>query len=122
MKYRNFGSTGLQISEIVFGAGAQGGLVFRGEKETRLEAVRRALNCGINWVDTAAQYGDGQSEENLGWILKELGANPYFSTKVRISPEHVGDISEQWSDRSKPVCSGFSGKASTCFFCIPPSP
>ena len=92
MKYREFGSTGLKISEIVFGAGAVGGLVFRPERSTRLEAVRRALELGINWIDTAPSYGDGQSEENLGWILKELDAGPYVSTKVRIGPEHVGDI------------------------------
>jgi len=92
MKYRNFGSTGVQISEIVFGAGAQGGIVFQGERETRLEAVRRALEYGINWIDTAAQYGNGQSEENLGWVLKELGASPHLSTKVRIGPGQVDDI------------------------------
>ena len=92
MKYRNFGSTGLEISEIVFGAGAVGGLAFRPDRETRLVAVRRALDYGINWIDTAPSYGDGQSEENLGWILKELGATPYLSTKVRIGPEHVDDI------------------------------
>jgi L-glyceraldehyde 3-phosphate reductase len=92
MKYRNFGNTGLQISEIVFGAGAQGGIVFRPDRQTRLEAVRRALDQGINWIDTAAQYGDGESEENLGWILKELGADPYLSTKVRIGLDHVDDI------------------------------
>ena len=92
MKYRNFGSTGVQISEIVFGAGAQGGIVFQGGRETRLEAVRRALDYGINWIDTAAQYGEGQSEENLGWILKELGASPHLSTKVRIGPGQVDDI------------------------------
>lgn len=92
MKYRAFGSTGLQISEIVFGAGAVGGVVFKTERETRLEAVRRALNYGINWIDTAPSYGNGQSEENLGWILKELGAEPYLSTKVRIGPEHLQDI------------------------------
>lgn len=92
MKYRPLGSTGIQISEIVFGAGAVGGIVFRPDPETRLEAVRRALGYGINWIDTAPSYGDGQSEENLGWILQELGASPYLSTKVRIGPEHVGDI------------------------------
>ncbi len=91
MKYREFGDTGLQISEIAFGAGARGGVVFRPDRPTRLEAVRRALGYGINWIDTAAQYGDGQSEENLGWILKELNANPNISTKMRIGPEHVGD-------------------------------
>ena len=92
MKYRDLGSTGLKISEIVFGAGAVGGLVFRSERDTRLEAVRKALDYGINWIDTAPSYGDGQSEENLGWILKEVDANPYLSTKVRIGPEHAGDI------------------------------
>ena len=92
MKYRDFGSTGLKISVIVFGAGAVGGLVFRPERSTRLEAVRRALDLGINWIDTAPSYGDGQSEENLGWILNELDADPYLSTKVRVGPEHVGDI------------------------------
>ena len=92
MKYRDFGNSGIKISEIVFGAGAQGGIVFRPDRQTRLEAVRRALDYGINWIDTAAQYGNGQSEENLGWILKELGATPYLSTKVRIELEHVGDI------------------------------
>lgn len=92
MKYRDFGNSGLKISEIVFGAGAQGGIVFRPDRATRLEAVRRALDYGINWIDTAAQYGNGQSEENLGWILKELGASPRLSTKVRIELDHVDDI------------------------------
>lgn len=92
MKYRQFGSTGIEISEIVFGAGAVGGVVFQTDHDTRIEAVRRGLDYGINWIDTAASYGDGQSEENLGWILKELGADPYISTKVRIGPEHLGDI------------------------------
>jgi L-galactose dehydrogenase/L-glyceraldehyde 3-phosphate reductase len=92
MRYRDLGSTGLKISEIVFGAGAQGGIVFRGDRETRLEAVNRALYHGINWIDTAAQYGDGQSEENLGWILRELDAHPHISTKVRIELSHADDI------------------------------
>lgn len=92
MKYRDFGNTGLKISEIVFGAGAQGGIVFRPDRQTRLEAVRRAMEHGINWIDTASQYGSGQSEENLGWILKELKAAPYLSTKVRIEQSHVDDI------------------------------
>ncbi|MFQ6030179.1 MAG: aldo/keto reductase [Dehalococcoidia bacterium] len=92
MQYRDLGATGLKISEIVFGAGAQGGIVFRGDRQNRLEAVKRALDLGINWIDTAAQYGDGESEENLGWILKELDAHPYVSTKARIELSHVDDI------------------------------
>jgi aryl-alcohol dehydrogenase-like predicted oxidoreductase len=89
---RPLGNTGLHISAIVFGAGAVGGAVFRGEREQRLETVRRALDAGINWIDTAPGYGDGQSEENLGWILPELGATPHVSTKVRLRPEDLGDI------------------------------
>ncbi|RMF86273.1 MAG: aldo/keto reductase [Nitrospinota bacterium] len=92
MQYRVLGSTGLQISEIVFGAGAVGGVVFQSERETRIEAVRRALKAGINWIDTAPSYGAGRSEENLGWILKTLQATPYLSTKVHIKPEHLSDI------------------------------
>ena len=92
MKYRRLGSTGLEISEIVFGAGAVGGAVFRGERHARLEVVRKALEHGINWLDTAASYGDGQSEENLGWILRQLGAKPHLSTKVSIREDHLNDI------------------------------
>ena len=92
MKYRHLGSTGLEISEIVFGAGAVGGAVFRGERQSRLEIVRKALDHGINWIDTAASYGDGQSEENLGWILRQLDAEPYLSTKVSIREDHLNDI------------------------------
>ncbi len=76
VKLRPLGSTGLEISEIVFGAGATGGAVFRGDPAGRTEVVRRALDAGINWIDTASSYGDGQSEENLGRILAELGARP----------------------------------------------
>ena len=92
MKYRELRSTGLQVSEIVFGAGAVGGVVFRPDRQTRLAAVRRALEHGINWIDTAAGYGDGASEENLGWILKELDSSPYISTKVGIRTDHLADI------------------------------
>jgi L-galactose dehydrogenase/L-glyceraldehyde 3-phosphate reductase len=92
MKFRDLGNSGIKISEIVFGAGAQGGIVFRPDRQTRLEAVRRALDHGINWIDTAAQYGNGESEENLGWILKELGVSPFLSTKVSIELQHVDDI------------------------------
>lgn len=92
MKVRPLGNTGLEISELVFGAGAVGGVVFKPERSTRIEAVRRALAGGVNWIDTAPSYGNGKSEENLGWILEELAASPYLSTKVRIDPEHSGDI------------------------------
>ena len=92
MKYRELGKTGVRISEIVYGAGAVGGLLIREPADVRLEAVRRALEYGINWFDTAPGYGDGQSERTLGTALKELGASPHLSTKVGIRPEHLDDI------------------------------
>ena len=72
MKYRPYGNTGLEISEIVFGAGAVGGIIIDADDETRRRAIRTAVDAGINWIDTAASYGQGRSEEALGWLLKEL--------------------------------------------------
>ena len=93
MKYRALGATGLEVSEIVFGGGAVGGLLIRSDPETRVAAVRRALDLGINWFDTAPSYGDGQSEENLGAALQELKASPHVSTKVSLRPDHMSDVS-----------------------------
>jgi L-galactose dehydrogenase/L-glyceraldehyde 3-phosphate reductase len=56
--------------------------------------VRRALDLGINWFDTAAGYGDGKSEESLGAAFAHLGLPPgvHIATKVRFLPEHLADI------------------------------
>lgn len=96
MKYRPYGNTGLEISEIVFGAGAVGGILIDADDETRRTAIRRAIDAGINWIDTAASYGQGRSEEALGWLLKELSDDeqPYLSTKFNVDPEQ-GDIPGQ---------------------------
>ncbi len=92
MHYRKLGNTGMEVSEIAFGGGNNGGILFRPPPAVRLEAVRHALELGINWFDSAPAYGDGQSEENLGWALKELGANPHVSTKVSIPASEMGDL------------------------------
>ena len=94
MYHRPLGQTGLQIPAIVFGAGAVGGAVFNGPMGARTAIVRKALDRGIDWFDTASSYGDGQSEENLGRILRELDATPSISTKVRLGDEDLGDIPE----------------------------
>jgi L-glyceraldehyde 3-phosphate reductase len=60
--------------------------------EDQVKAVRHALDCGINFFDTAFAYGSGKSEENLGRILNELGANPVISTKIRLEAEAIEDI------------------------------
>ena len=92
MKYRDFGTTGIKISELVFGGGAVGGLLINGDDDTRREAVRIAVDAGINWFDTAPSYGDGKSEEALGWLLDAVSEEPYVSTKVRIDTRDLTDI------------------------------
>lgn len=95
MKYRDFGSTGLHVSGIVFGCGAVGGILINADDDTRRAAVRRALDAGINWFDTAASYGQGRSEEALGWLLKEVPEDPYVSTKFSIDTRDLSDIAGQ---------------------------
>jgi L-galactose dehydrogenase/L-glyceraldehyde 3-phosphate reductase len=95
MKYREFGRTGLEVSELVFGGGAVGGLLVNADDDTKLEALRRALAGGINWIDTAPRYGQGRSETALGWLLGEVEETPYLSTKVRIDIGDLSDLSGQ---------------------------
>jgi aryl-alcohol dehydrogenase-like predicted oxidoreductase len=99
MKYRTFGRTGIQVSEVIFGGGAVGGIVIHKDDATKREAIRRAIAGGINWIDTAAQYGNGKSEEALGWLLPECGAKPYLSTKFNLDVEKLGDIPAQIEER-----------------------
>ncbi len=86
MQYRSLGKTGLKISEIGFGCGNNAVLMVRASYEEQVSAVRRALDLGINYFDTAFAYGMGKSEENLGKILSDLGASPVVSTKIRLEP------------------------------------
>ncbi len=95
MKTRNFGNTGLRVSELVFGGGYVGGILVHADDETKLAAVRRALQAGINWIDTAPAYGQGKSEEALGWILKEVDQTPTLSTKVKLDTGDLSDIPGQ---------------------------
>jgi L-galactose dehydrogenase/L-glyceraldehyde 3-phosphate reductase len=95
MRYRAFGRSGLQVSELVFGGGFVGGILIHADDDTKLEALRRGLDGGMNWIDTAPSYGDGQSEEALGWLLKEVDARPYLSTKVRLDLDRLDDLPGQ---------------------------
>jgi aryl-alcohol dehydrogenase-like predicted oxidoreductase len=85
MKYRILGRTGLKVSELGFGCGSIGGLMVRGEHETQVRVVARAIELGINYFDTARIYGNGKSETHLGLVLKELGADVLVGTKVQLT-------------------------------------
>ncbi|HTI52422.1 MAG TPA: aldo/keto reductase [Planctomycetaceae bacterium] len=97
MQYRWLGTTGIQISAVSFGAGPVPALLTRSNAAADQRAtVRRAIEAGINWFDTAATYGDGRSELALGQAFAELGGpDVHIATKVRLSPEGLGDIRDQ---------------------------
>lgn len=99
MKQRTFGRSGIQVSEVVFGGGSVGGILIQKDDTTKREAIRRAMAGGINWVDTAQQYGDGRSEEALGWLLPESGTKPRLSTKFNLDVGNLADIPRQIEER-----------------------
>jgi len=84
MQKRRLGRTGLEISVLGFGAGAVGGLMTRGAPADQEHAIARAVELGINYIDTAALYGDGESERNLGRVLKALKPDVVLGTKFRL--------------------------------------
>jgi len=95
---RRFGRTGLEVSLLGFGCGAVGGLMIRGAAADQERAVARALELGINYFDTAQMYGNGQSEINLGKVLKALKPDCYVGTKVRLPPTERGQIGQAIAD------------------------
>jgi aryl-alcohol dehydrogenase-like predicted oxidoreductase len=86
MEKRRLGWTDLELTVIGFGTWAHGGGNWQyswGPQDDResIAAIHRALDLGINWIDTAAVYGLGYAEEVLGRALKERGARPIVATK-----------------------------------------
>src|SRR5215475_2490219 len=94
MEMRRLGRTGLKVSVLGYGAGAVGGLFTKGAAGDQERAVARAIEAGINYFDTAALYGNGESEKNLGRVLKALKADVVVGTKVRLKAEHRGNVAK----------------------------
>jgi aryl-alcohol dehydrogenase-like predicted oxidoreductase len=82
MKYRKFGKNGPEVSEIGFGAWAIGGSWGKQSDKDSLEALDTALDQGVNFIDTAAGYGDGKSERIIGGFLKQRSERVYVCTKT----------------------------------------
>lgn len=95
MERRVFGRTGIRLSLLGFGCGAVGGLMIRGDPLDQERAIARAIDAGVNYFDTAVQYGNGESEKNLGRVLQKLKpADVVVGTKVRLPPGDVGNITD----------------------------
>jgi aryl-alcohol dehydrogenase-like predicted oxidoreductase len=98
MKKERLGNSDLQITTIGFGAWAIGGIGYEyawGAQDDKdsIEGIHRALDLGINWIDTAAAYGIGYSEEVVARALKDWsGPRPYIFTKCGLRWDQEGKI------------------------------
>jgi len=94
MQYSPLGKIGISVSRLSFGAGPISTLMVGNDGDRQRAVVDHAIAQGINWFDTAATYGQGASEANLGRVLEELGAatHVHVATKIRLMPEDMGDI------------------------------
>ena len=71
MHYRALGRTGWKVSEISFGAWAIGGSWGQVSDEESMAALHKAIDCGVNFIDTADVYGGGRSERLIARLKKE---------------------------------------------------
>lgn len=97
MKTRQFGNTDMHITPIGFGTWALGGGGWAfgwgpQDDEQSIAAIHRALDLGINWIDTAAVYGLGHSEEIVARALKDRSERPYVFTKCSRVWDENGEI------------------------------
>jgi aryl-alcohol dehydrogenase-like predicted oxidoreductase len=89
LRTASLGTTGLEITRIGFGAWAVGGGGWEfgwgpQEDEQSIGAIHRALELGVNWIDTAAAYGFGRSESVVGTALSGMAERPYVFTKCSL--------------------------------------
>jgi len=92
MKYRQLGRTGYNVSEISFGAWAIGGAWGEVDDRESLDALNRAIDLGVNFIDTADVYGDGRSERLIAKLRKDRRESIIVATKAgrRLNP-HTAD-------------------------------
>jgi aryl-alcohol dehydrogenase-like predicted oxidoreductase len=82
MNYRDLGRTGWKVSDISFGAWAIGGFWGRVSDEDSMAALHKAIDCGVNFIDTADVYGDGRSERLIARLRKDRKQTIIVATKA----------------------------------------
>lgn len=97
MEYRELGRTGWKVSSISFGAWALGGDWGSVDDKDSLAALNRAVDLGVNFIDTADVYGDGRSEKLVAQLRKERSETIYVATKAgrRLNPHMADGYSRQ---------------------------
>ena len=108
MEFRPFGTTGIEVSEVGFGAWAIGGDAWGPvEDADSLAAIERALELGVNFLDTADVYGDGRSESLVGRVLNGRRERVVVSTKGGLVGHHRDPQREPVYDRPEKVLVAF---------------
>jgi aryl-alcohol dehydrogenase-like predicted oxidoreductase len=97
LKTTQLGTTGMEITRVGFGAWAIGGGGWEfgwgpQQDEESVAAIGRALELGVNWIDTAAAYGFGRSESMVGRALAGLADRPYVFTKASLLDDGTGHV------------------------------
>jgi aryl-alcohol dehydrogenase-like predicted oxidoreductase len=83
MRYRTLGKTGLEVSELGYGAWGIGKTMWIGaDDDESLRALRRAIELGVNFLDTALGYGNGHSERLVGQAVRDAAETVYVATKA----------------------------------------
>jgi aryl-alcohol dehydrogenase-like predicted oxidoreductase len=100
MNHRRLGRTGLEVSEVGYGAWGIGGSGWLGAQDDEsLRALELALDSGINLIDTALGYGDGHSEELVGQAVRSRTETVYVATKIppknRLWPARAGTHADE---------------------------
>ena len=97
MRYRPLGRTGWRVSEISFGAWAIGGSWGQVSDEESLATLHKAVECGVNFIDTADVYGDGRSERLIAKFKKERNEEIIVATKAgrRLPTQTEGGYSRE---------------------------
>ncbi|HEX4788281.1 MAG TPA: aldo/keto reductase [Actinospica sp.] len=97
LRRTELGKTGMQITRVGFGAWAIGGGGWEfgwgpQEDEESVGSIHRALELGVNWIDTAAAYGFGRSEQVVGRALEGIDRRPYVFTKCSLLDDGTGRV------------------------------
>lgn len=94
MEYKELGTTGVKVSTICLGTWAMSGDSTWGPQDEAdaIQAIEKALDLGVNFIDTAEAYGNGASEELLGRVLQGRRDKVVIATKVSSSHLRAGDV------------------------------
>lgn len=90
MRYKQFGNTDLQVSEMALGTWGIGGAGWDDySEESRLDAIRAAIEGGVNFIDTAPAYNAGVAERYIGQVLKDMGVRQKMVLATKCGTEFI---------------------------------